>query len=399
MIRMIAALLLFLGTACACADTSQSIKIAIDAEFGIPSSTSAQAVSNGAQVAVNEINDAGGVLGRKLEIIQKDNRALPARGINNLRELAADPNVVAVLCGKYSPVVVEMLPEIHRLRIPLLDPWAAADPIIENQYSPSFVFRLSLRDTLAVQAMMHHAAGRGFQRIGLLLANTEWGRSTQRAAESSVGSIQGQRIVAVEWYNWGDKSLVTQYETIRNAGAQAILLVANEVEGAILVNELAAMPKERRLPILSHWGITGGTVFELTKGAISQIDLSVVQTFSFVNRSDATVRRVLHGLKNVTGNDDSRKIASPVGVAHAYDLIHLLARAIKKAGSTDREAVRDALERLGPYVGLTRRFNHPFSSKRHDALFLEDVFMARYAADGALEPVVRAKPVAIIRLP
>jgi hypothetical protein len=106
-----------------------NVKIAIDAEFGITDSTSAQAVRHGAQVAVNEINAGGGVLGRPLEIIERDNRAIPARSLNNLRQLAADPEVVAVLCGRYSPVVVEMLPEIHRLGMLLLDPWAAADAI------------------------------------------------------------------------------------------------------------------------------------------------------------------------------------------------------------------------------------------------------------------------------
>ena len=66
-----------------------TLKIAIDAEFGIPNSTSAQAIRNGAQVAVNEINAAGGVLGRPLEIVTKDNRGVPARALNHLREAAA----------------------------------------------------------------------------------------------------------------------------------------------------------------------------------------------------------------------------------------------------------------------------------------------------------------------
>lgn len=387
LMRVLPLLLLMLSSMVAWADTARSIKVAIDAEFGIPTSTSAQAIAYGAQIAIDEINSAGGVLGRRLELVKKDNRGLPARGINNLRELAADPDVVAVLCGKYSPAVVEMLPEIHRLRIPFLDPWAAADSITENVFKPNFVFRLSLRDSLAVRAMLRHAAKRGQTRIGLLLANTEWGRSTRHAAEQDVGSGRGMRIVSVEWYNWGDKTLAEQTRRLREAGAQVILLVANEAEGAIFVNELAAMPKENRLPVLAHWGITGGQVFELTQGAIAELDLAVVQTFSFLQRRDPVARRVLSGLKALTGSDDPRKVASPVGVAHAYDLLHLLARAIQAAGTVDRESVREAFEKLGPYDGLTRRFKRPFAPGRHDALGLDDVFLARYAADGALEPL------------
>jgi len=71
--------------------------------------------------------------------------------------------------------------------------------------------------------------------------------------------------------------------------------------------------------------------------------------------------------------------------------VHLLARAIEQARSTDRAAVRDALEKLGPYSGLVRRLDKPFTAARHDALTINEVFMARYAADGAIEPIVKTR--------
>lgn len=368
-----------------------NIKIAIDAEFGVPNSTSAQAVRTGAQVAVNEINAAGGVLGRKLEIVERDNRAVPARSLNNLRELAADPDVVAVMCARYTPVVVEVLPEIHRLKMPLLDPWAAGDSITVNDYSPSYVFRLSLRDTWALQVMMRHALKSGFRKVGLLLPNTEWGRSSLKAAESTAANDTHQTIVSAQWYNWGDPSLVERYQALRKAGAEALIFVANDREAVILVKEMANLPKEQRLPIVAHWGLTGGQFFELTGVALKAVDLSVVQTYSFIGKTDPIARRVLAGLKAVTGSDDPRKVVSPVGVAHAYDLVHLLAKAIKQAKSTDRSAVRNALENLGPYQGLVRQLDKPFTAKRHDALTINEVFMARFADDGAIEPIVKSK--------
>uniref|UniRef100_UPI000AE3A54F hypothetical protein n=1 Tax=Methylogaea oryzae TaxID=1295382 RepID=UPI000AE3A54F len=89
----------------------------------------------------------------------------PARALNNLRELAQDPDVVAVMCTRYSPVVVETLPEIHRLKLPLLDPWAAADGITDNGYIPNYVFRLSLRDAWALAAMMRYAKQKGAHKV------------------------------------------------------------------------------------------------------------------------------------------------------------------------------------------------------------------------------------------
>ena len=370
---------------------ADAIKIAIDAEFGIPGSTSAQAILHGAQVAVNEINAAGGVLGKPLEIIQLDNRGVPARAINHLRKLAADPEVVAVMGGKYSPTVIELLPEIHRLKIPFLNPWAAADPITEHGFSPDYVFRLSLRDTWAMRKMMQHAANHGLNEVALLLPNSAWGRSNLHAAQRYIGSHPGQKLVAYEWFNFGDKNLGLQYRNLLAAGARAVILVANEQEGVVFVNQLAALPQAQRLPVIAHWGITAGRFFELTQTALEKVDMVVVQTYSFIGKSDPVAKRVLKGLQQVTGNDDPRKVVSPVGVAHAYDLVNLLARAIDKAGSTERAAVRSALEQLGPYTGVTRHFTRPFTPARHEALHEENVFLARFAADGAIEPLPAGK--------
>jgi branched-chain amino acid transport system substrate-binding protein len=386
-------LLAGLSAASATSFSAGNIKIAIDGEFGIPNSTSAQAIRNGAQVAVNEINAAGGVLGRQLEVIERDNRAVPARSLNNLRELAKDPDVVAVMCGRYSPVVVELLPEINRLKLPMLDPWAAADSITDNSYSPNYVFRLSLRDSWALQVMMRHALKSGVRRVGILLPNTEWGRSSLKAAEATAAKDTHQEIVASRWYNWGDPgaTMLEHYQLLRAAGAEALIFVANDREAVILVKELAGLPKEQRLPIVAHWGLTGGQFFEMSGDALKAVELSVVQTYSFLGKSDPVAKRVLTGLKAVTGSDDPRKVVSPVGVAHAYDLVHLLAKAIRQAKSADRQAVRSALENLGPHQGLVRQFDKPFTAQRHDALTINEVFMARFASDGAIEPISKIR--------
>jgi branched-chain amino acid transport system substrate-binding protein len=314
---------------------------------------------------------------------------LPARSLVNLRALAEDPDVVAVMAGRFSPVVVEVLPEIQRLKLPLLVPWAAANSITDNDFSPSYVFRLSLTDSWALQVMMREALKIGARKVGLLVPTTEWGRSSLKSAEATAAKDTHQEIVSVQFYNWGEKSLATRYDALRKAGADAVVLVANDNEAAVLMKEMAALPKEQRLPVVAHWGITGGKFFEVIGPTLRDINLSVVQSYTFIGKTDPIALRVLEGLKSITGSSDPRKVASPVGVAHAYDLVHLLARAIKKAKGTDRVAVRNALEKLGPYQGLVRRYDSPFTAKRHDALSVDYLFMATFAADGAIEPMYK----------
>ena len=382
-------LCLFLIFAVGARAESPPILIGINAEFGVVGSTSAQAIRLGAQIAIDEINASGGVLnGRSLALVEKDDRSVPARFIRNLREFAADSRVVAVLCGKYSPVVVEAIPEIHQLKLPLLDPWSAADPITTHDFRPNYIFRLSLRDTWAMQVMIRHATQRGARKLGLLVPNTAWGRSNANAAEALDQADLQLTLIDTQWYNWGDTSLLDQYQALRKAGAEQVLFISNEREGAIFIKELAALPKEQRVPILAAWGITGGNFFESAGPALRDVDLAVVQTYSFIGASDPVAQRVLQAIKRY-GIDSPRRIQSPVGVAHAYDLVHILARAIQIAQSADRGAIRDALEQVTDYPGLVKTYPQPFTADRYDALSLQEVFMARYAEDGA---IVRIDP-------
>jgi len=82
---------------------------------------------------------------------------------------------------------------------------------------------------------------------------------------------------------------------------------------------------------------------------------------------------------------------SPAGTAQAYELIHLLARAIQQAGTLDRSAVRDALENLPAYAGLIRNYTTPFTAGHHDALDATDFRLARYDSDGTIGPLALEK--------
>lgn len=91
----------------------------------------------------------------------------------------------------------------------------------------------------------------------------------------------------------------------------------------------------------------------------------------------------------VAGIQKVEAIQSPVGVAHAYDMTHILAKAITLAKTTERSAVRDALEKVREHNGLVRRYAPPFTPTRHEALGPEQLLMARYREDGVLVPAAK----------
>ena len=365
-----------------------AVRVAVDAEFGLQQSTSAQAIELGMRLAIAEVNTAGGVLGgRPLELVVRDNHSMPARSQVNLRELAELPDLVAVFGGKFSPVVIDAVPLVHELNLPFIAVWSSADPIIENGRSPNCMFRVSLRDSLAMPKMLETAHQRGFDRVGLLLANTGWGRSNLSAAQRHVAAARRPALAQVAWFQWGERSLLQRYQSLRSAGAQAVLMVANDGDAAGLVREIASLPVGERLPLLCHQGITGGKFCELCGPALQAVDLSVLQTFSFFRASRPVLARFMKTAAVVANISRVEDIEAPTGVAHAYDALHILARAVNRAGSTRRAAVRDALERVPEHDGLIREYRPPFSSGRHEALGPAQLLMARYRADGVLVPV------------
>ncbi len=363
------------------------VLVGLDGEFGLEHSISAQAIELGLRTAIAQINAAGGVLGgRPIELVIKDNHAVPERGIHNITEFAAMPNLVAVIGGRFSPVVMAQLPAIKELSLPYLVAWAAADPIINNGMQPNYVFRLSLRDALAMPKLLQSAEQRGFDQVGLLLHNNAWGRSNLAAAEKTMLGVKNQKIVDIAWFNLKDTTLITQYKKLTAAGAKAVLLVANDAEGVVLVREVAALPANQRVPILSHWGITGGEFFKQSAAALQEVDLSVIQTFSFLNADKQMLARFMKTAALTGGIKHIEDIAAPVGVAHAYDFMHILAKAINLARSTERSAIRDALEKVREHRGLVRLYKPPFTPTRHEALGPEELLMARYNREGVLVP-------------
>ena len=157
------------------------ICVGLDADLSGSAALGGQAIERGARIAISHINATGGVLGRPLALKTMDHRGNPVRGVDNITALAKDPNCVAVLSGVHTPVVLQELPLLHDLQMPMLVPWAAGTPIIDNGFSPNYVFRLSVRDELAGQFFTKKLKAEGYQRIGLLLERTGWGRSNERS--------------------------------------------------------------------------------------------------------------------------------------------------------------------------------------------------------------------------
>lgn len=365
-----------------------SIVIGLDADITSAAGVAGESIRRGAILAIDKINASGGLLGRPVELVVRDHRGNPDRGKQNILEFAEMRDVLAVIGGIHTPVVIQELPLIHEAKIPFLVPWAAGTPVIENDYEPNYVFRVSVRDEYAGAFLLDRALKRGKQRVALLMERTTWGRSNEKAILQACKE-RGVEPVAVEWLNWGERDLSNQVNRIVSAEADVILLVCNCLEGASVIQEVAKLGHNRQPSIISHWGIATGSFYGLISEDLPKVDLSFLQTFSFLDdlrgpEQQFVLQSYLDRFEDV---ERPAEIKSPVGTAQAYEIVMMLAHAVREAGDLDSQKVVRSMEQLRNYSGLIRDYDRPFPPGHHDALTVDDFFLAEFDGDGTVRRV------------
>jgi branched-chain amino acid transport system substrate-binding protein len=376
--------LLFLSAFGAGAQSKEPVKIGLTAAVSGGSAASGEAIKRGLEIAIAEINAKGGVLsGRPLQLVVRDDEGQPAKGVTIARELVEREKVAAVFGGLHTPVALAQVAVWHELKTPYMGAWAAGTNITRNGQSPNYVFRVSANDDDADKFLTRYATDvlrKG--KPGLLLENTSWGQSNETGLTKWLGE-KGLKAVGVEKFNWGDPDMSPQLLRLKSAGADHVVLVANAPEGAQVVKSRAKIGWE--IPMVSHWGISGGRFAELT-GELSD-GVAFLQTYSFFGKQNERGEHVLKVLKEKYGVKGPEDVIAPVGTANAYDGLHLVALAIDQAGSTDGSKVRDALESLkAEYKGLIKTYRHPFTAAQHDALNDADYIMVVWRA-GKIVPL------------
>src|SRR5687768_17885237 len=130
----------------ALAHAADPIKIGLVAALSGPSAQSGEAITRGLTVAIDEINAGGGVLGRKLELVRRDDESSPPKGVSAARELIYQEKVAAIFGGLDTPVSLAFIPIVNKERVPYMGVWAAGTPITRNGAKENYAFRVSAVD-------------------------------------------------------------------------------------------------------------------------------------------------------------------------------------------------------------------------------------------------------------
>ncbi len=349
--------------AAAPAMAADPIKIGVSGPFTGGSSSMGVSMRDGVKLAITEINKAGGVLGRQLVAVERDDEARNELGVQIAQELINKEKVVATLGYINTGVALASQRFYQEAEIPVINN-VATGTVITKQFEKersNYVFRTAAADNIQAPMIVDEAIGkRGFKKPAILADSTNYGQLGREDLEKALAA-KGIKPVATEKFNIGDTDMTAQLLRAKEAGADVILTYGIGPELAQIANGQAKLGW--KVPLVGSWTLSMASFID-TAGANGS-GATMPQTFV---QLPTTPKRAAF----IKAYQDAYKIdrmPSPVSAAQGYDSVYLLAAAIKQAGGTDGRKIKDALENLNEKVeGVVTTYDHPFSKTDHEAI-------------------------------
>ncbi|MFA7343175.1 MAG: ABC transporter substrate-binding protein [Terrimicrobiaceae bacterium] len=298
-----------------------------------------QSSHKGTELAFEQINAVGGVLGKKLRLITEDDQSQAGQPATIVRKLISQDKVVAVLGEVASSKSLEAAPICQQNKIPMISP-ASTNPKVTEV--GDYIFRVCFIDPFQGTVMSKFARGRGWKKIAVL---------TDVKQDYSVGLAEffikgvlanGGEIVREQKYSTGDKDFKPQLTSIKAAQPDAIFVPGYYGEVSLIAKQAKLLGI--KVPLLGGDGWVGDS---LLKVAGKSLDGSFFSShFSAADKAEK-VQGFVTKFKSKYGEipDDM--------AALGYDSAMILADAIRRAGTTESAALRDAVAATKGFDAVT----------------------------------------------
>ena len=349
----------------ASAHAADTIKIGVSGPFTGGSSSMGVSMRDGVKLAAEEINAAGGVLGRKLELIERDDEAKNERGVQIAQELINKEKVAATVGFINTGVALAAQRFYQEAKIPVMNN-VATGSVITQQFKDqpeNYIFRNSAHDSIQAPMIVDEAiARRGFKKVAILADSTNYGQLGRADLEAAL-QLKGIKPVAVEKFNIKDVDMTAQLLKAKEAGAEAVLTYAIGPELAQIANGMTKLGW--KVPMIGSWTLSMANYID--NAGPGGEGARMPQTFIQEPTTPKRQSFIISYLKKFSPKN--ARIDSPVSAAQGYDSVYLLTAAIKQAGSTDGPKIKAALEDLKtPVDGVVTTYNRPFTKDDHEAI-------------------------------
>jgi branched-chain amino acid transport system substrate-binding protein len=358
----------------AAAASAQDIKLGFNGDLSAsPSAQSGKAGVLGIEAAIADINAAGGVLGRKLTLVIRDDQSQPPKSIQNMSDLIDNEKVVAVFGPTNSGNALAWRHIPNQKKVISMGMIGSGTDITKpmSAGADNYMFRVSMVDREQIAALVAYAAKSGSKKLGLMGETTGYGQGGLKDLEE-VSKMQGLTPLATEKFGVGDTDMTSQLNKMKAAGVDTILVWAQGTPTGQLVR---SMEKVNYFPtVLSSWAADNITFFDAAGKTLASKPIFMR---TIVNPTTPAQRKLYERTAS--------KLAAPSAfpfVIHGYDATLIVAEAIKQAGTTDGTKVREALENLNaPVNGVMKTYTKPFSKTNHEGLTASDLAFVKWNSD------------------
>ena len=342
-------------------NTAPTVKIGVigpftgaSADFGVP-------MLNGIQQAVDEINAVGGYLGRKLEIVRRDDKANPDEGLKVSQELVAEKVVAAIgFCN--TGVAMKSLEVFQTSKTPLIVPCATGTPVTAKYPArDSYVFRTSAADAIQAPFVVEDILKRGWDKVAIFADTSGYGEAGLKDVEKALAEKKLQPAYVAR-FPLGVKDLSEELKAARAAGANVIFSYTVGPENAVIARGRQAMKwsvqQVGAWPLSFPFFIDGGK--EAADGAL------MAQTFI----AEPSNERRASFLTGYARKYKVNKIPVPMAAAQGYDAVYILVYSLFgiRDGNLTGPAIKAALEtKQRTYYGVVATYERPFTPDNKDA--------------------------------
>ena len=303
------------------------------------------------ELYIEKLNAAGGVLGRKLALVSYDTAGDAEKARTFAKRLIEQDKVDLIVGGTTTGETMAVVPMVEQAEIPFI---SLAGAVVIVEPVKKWVFKTPHTDRMACEKIFADMTSRGARRIALISGSGGFDKS-MRAQCLAAAKGRGIEIVADESYGPGDKDMTVQLTKIKNtAGVQAVLN-AGFGEGPAIVTR-----NYRQLgiaaPLYQSHGVASKEYIKLSGAAAEGVRLPAAALLIAESLPDSDPqKKVVLAYKREYESRFNSEVSTFGG--HAYDGLMLAVEAMKKAGTTEKTKVRDALQSIRGWMGTAGVFN------------------------------------------
>ena len=303
---------------------------------------------DGVVLAAEALNQKGGILGRKTDVVFEDMRAEPAEAVTVVRKMIASERVGVLLNGCSSAGNAAIAPLVAQAQIPMM----LCSILPPKSEDHKWAFSLLPLPAFEIEPRLAYLQKTGAKKVGLLFDPTPYAGAQKRSAEALAGKF-GIEIVAAEQYKPTDADMTAYFLKLRAAGAQAVLKLGigpSTITAAKAIKQLAMttplLSSTDDLSVMHGAAEVLGPQFLFVAQRIQIIDL--------LPKDDASAKPAAEFLTSWKARFGDR---DPTWGSRGWDAFHVVVAAIRKAGSLDGAKVRDAIESISGYQGASGELN------------------------------------------